>query len=393
MNAPVTTAGLLIVGGGPAAHHAAIAYREHGGPGPVLLVSDDDTPPYFRPPLSKELLRGGTDGPDLLLPGRTGAEVRTGRRVESLSVTDRLARLDDGGTVAFRQCLLATGSAAAALPVPGADTALYLRTLADARTLDERIGYAGSAIVVGSGFIGCEAAASLARRGLRVTVCSDERVPQAARLGDAVGDRLAGWLAEEGVTLRGGAEVTGIGTTASGRVVQLRDAEPELADVVLVAAGATPRAGLAADAGIAVRSGRVVVDERMRSSAPGVFAAGDVALAYNAAAGRHLAVEHWGEAEAMGTVAGTTAAGGDARWDSPPGFWTVIGDRTLKYTAWGDGFDEVALESHDGGGFTAWYRSGGVVCGVATHLADGDHERGTELVRRGATSTGRPDGR
>jgi len=389
MNAPVMTAALLIVGGGPAAHHAALAYREHGGAGPVLLVSDDDTPPYFRPPLSKELLRGETEESELLLPGTTGAEIRIGRRVESLSTDDRSARLDDGSTVTYRQCLLATGSAPTPLPVPGADSGLYLRTLADARTLDERLGQAGSAVVVGSGFIGCEAAVSLARRGLRVTVCSDERVPQAARLGDAVGERLASWLCEEGVTLRGGSEVSrievsGIGPSVSGRVVHVAGAEPEHTDLVLVAAGATPRAGLAEDAGIPVSSGRVVVDERMRSSVPGVLAAGDVALAYNTAAGRRLPVEHWGEAEAMGTIAGTTAAGGDARWDSPPGFWTEIGDRTLKYTAWGDGFGEIEFDAHDHGGFTAWYRHRGVLCGVAAHLADADHERGTELLRQGA---------
>ncbi|MBP2367605.1 oxidoreductase C-terminal domain-containing protein [Pseudonocardia parietis] len=86
----------------------------------------------------------------------------------------------------------------------------------------------------------------------------------------------------------------------------------------------------------------------------------------------------------MGRIAGTTAAGADTYWDSPPGFWTVIGDRTLKYAAWGDGFDEVAVSGHGGGGFTAWYRQDGVVCGVATHEADDDYERGSELVRRGA---------
>lgn len=392
MSAPITTAGLLVVGGGAAAHSAAVAYRDHGGPGPVLLVSDDDTPPYFRPPLSKDLLRGETAPDEILLApdGLDGVEVRTGRSVTELSTEDHRVRLDDGSTVAYRKCLLATGSAPVRLPVPGAEDGEYLRTLSDARALIGRVRPAGSVIVVGSGFIGCEAAVSLARRGLEVTMCSTERVPQAARLGDAVGGRLMDWVRAEGVRFRGAAEVTGIEATSHVRVVHVRGGDPVAADVVLVAAGAAPRVSLAEAAGIPTEHGRVVADERLRTGAPDVLAAGDVAFARNAAAGRHLAVEHWGDAETMGTVAGTTAAGGDAVWDSPPGFWTEIGDHTLKYSAWGDGFDEVAVTAHPDGGFTSWYQCDGTLCGVATHLADDDYERGSELVRQNAPASAAP---
>ncbi|MFP5071938.1 NAD(P)/FAD-dependent oxidoreductase [Pseudonocardia nantongensis] len=392
MSTHTAPVGLLVVGGGPAAHSAAIAYREQGGEGSVLVVSDDDTPPYFRPALTKDHLRGESSEAELLLaPDRPdGVEIRTGRTVGTLSPAEYRARLDDGTTIDYRQCVLATGATPTQLPVPGAENGLYLRYLADARTLHERIGPARSVVVVGSGFIGCEAAVSMVRRGLEVTVCSNERNPQATRLGDAVGDRLAEWLRAEGVRFRSGAEVTGIESTTDRQVVHVRDGDPAGADVVLVAAGITPRAGLAAEAGVPVEQDRVVVDEHMRSTVDGVLAAGDVALARNAAAGRHLAVEHWGEAEAMGRIAGTTAAGGDAVWDSPPGFWTEIGDRVLKYAAWGDGFDEVALATHGDGGFTAWYQRAGLLVGVATHLADDDFERGADLVRRNATSSAGP---
>jgi NADPH-dependent 2,4-dienoyl-CoA reductase/sulfur reductase-like enzyme len=122
----------------------------------------------------------------------------------------------------------------------------------------------------------------------------------------------------------------------------------------------------------------------MRSSHPGILAAGDVARAFNAAAGRHLAVEHWGEALAMGEVAGRTAAGDrDAAWAQAPGFWSTIGERTLKYAAWGDGFDTARLEE-DGNGFTVWYGRGGACVGVLAHERDEDYERGRELVERGA---------
>ena len=122
----------------------------------------------------------------------------------------------------------------------------------------------------------------------------------------------------------------------------------------------------------------------MRTSLEGVLAAGDVALAHNAAAGRPLRIEHWGDALAQGEVAGRTAAGAPSTWADVPGFWSSIGSRTLKHAAWGDGFDEVRFEPHDGRGFTAWYGAGGRLVGVLAHEADADYERGRELVAEGA---------
>ena len=384
----VVRAALLVVGGGPAGLAAATAFREHGGEGPVVLVSDDDTPPYLRPPLSKEYLRGELGEADLPLQDRSAYDerdvtLRLDTMVTALSVDDGRALLSDGGHVTFDRCVLATGNAPAPIGVPGGDDprVAYLRSLADARRLRRAAGPVRSAVVVGSGFIGCEAAVSLARRGPAVTVCSAEQLPQERRLGADVGRHVRGWLAGERVRFSGGAEVTGI---EEGRRVHLRGQSPLDADLVLVAAGAEPRSTLAVAAGVPTERGRVVVDEHMRSGLPGLLAAGDVAFARNASAGRHLAVEHWGDAEAMGAVAGTTAAGAGASWDATPGFWTVIGDHTLKYAAWGDGHDRAELVEHGGGAFTAWYWSGEVLVGVATHEADEDYERGTELVRVGA---------
>jgi len=266
--------------------------------------------------------------------------------------------------------------------VPGGDDprVLHLRSLASARTLRERAGAASRAIVIGAGFIGCEAAASLAMRGVAVTLVAQEDVPHAPRLGDPAGRRIQAWLEEHGVSLVLGAAVEaiedGARVLAGGRELE--------ADLVLVAGGIRPCAGLAEAAGVRCADGRVVVDEHMHSSHPGILAAGDVARAFNAAAGRHLAVEHWGEALAMGEVAGRTAAGDrDAAWAQAPGFWSTIGERTLKYAAWGDGFDTARLEE-DGNGFTVWYGRGGACVGVLAHERDEDYERGRELVERGA---------
>jgi NADPH-dependent 2,4-dienoyl-CoA reductase/sulfur reductase-like enzyme len=150
-----------------------------------------------------------------------------------------------------------------------------------------------------------------------------------------------------------------------------------------MAGGVAPRVELALSAGIELQSGAVPVDARQRSVKSGLYAAGDVAFAFNATAGRRLHVEHWGDALGQGEVAGRNAAGADAVWDAVPGFWSTIGDRVLKYAAWGDGFDDCQFENHGGRAFTAWYRLEGTIVGVLTHDRDEDYQRGAELVAGG----------
>jgi 3-phenylpropionate/trans-cinnamate dioxygenase ferredoxin reductase component len=384
-----------VVGGGPAALEAVRAYREGGGGGDVVLVSADEYLPYNRPPLSKDFLRGESEEDALPLEDedfyrRRGIEVRLGTRAQELDAGRRVVTLGDGQTLSYGWCILATGASPKPLPVPGAEGpgVRYLRYRHQGRELREAAAAARSAVVVGSGFIGCEAAASLARRGLAVTLVSMEDGPQAARLGEAASEVLRAWLEGDGVSLRLGVEVEAI---ERGRVRLAGQASAE-GDLLLVAGGVEPEAGIAAGAGLAVEAGRVQVDAHMRSSVASVLAAGDVAFAFNAAAGRHLAVEHWGEALAMGRVAGQTAAGAEASWAEVPGFWSTIGDRTLKYAAWGDGFDDASFVDHGGGAFTVWYSQAGVAVGVLTHDADQDYERGRHLIehRQPAPSAARP---
>jgi 3-phenylpropionate/trans-cinnamate dioxygenase ferredoxin reductase component len=379
------TAGpLLIVGSGPAGLEAARAYREAGGDGEVIMVSADKHLPYQRPPLSKDYLRGES-GDDVLPmedPGfyaEQGIEVRLATPARSLDRAARTLTLQGGETLPYRCCILATGAAAAPLPVQGADHPgiRLLRSRQDGADLRQAARQARSAVVVGSGFIGCEAAASLARRGLDVTVVTAEQLPQAARLGAAVGERLRGWLIREGVAIRPGAQVARFD---GGHRVVLEDGGAIEADLILVAGGVSPLASLAADSGLAVEQDRVAADSGMRTSDPAILTAGDVACAVNAAAGRRLAVEHWGDAVAMGQVAGRTAAGRDAAWSEVPGFWSTIGDKTLKYAAWGDGYEHAWLTERDPEGFTVWYERAGVTVGVLTYQADDDYEQGRTLI-------------
>ena len=382
---PVAMERLVVVGGGPAALEAVRAYRDGGADGEVVLVSADEHLPYDRPPLSKDFLRGESEEDDLPLEDegfyrRHDIEVRLHARAQALDTGRRVVTLSDGEALGYGQCILATGASPKSLPVPGAEGAdvRYLRSRRQARELRGAAAAARSAVVVGSGFIGCEAAASLARRGLAVTLVSMEDAPQAARLGDAAGQVLRAWLEDDGVSLRLGAEVEAI----EGGRVRLAGRPSAEGDLILVAGGVEPEVGIAAEAGLALEAGRIQVDEHMRSSVESVLAAGDVAFAFNAAAGRHLAVEHWGEALAMGRVAGQTAAGAEAFWADVPGFWSSIGDRTLKYAAWGDGFDDASLVDHGGGAFAVWYLQEGVTVGVLTHDADNDYEHGRRLIEQ-----------
>ena len=380
----MTRCALLVIGGGPAGHAAAAAFREVGGSGRVVLVSAEAVRPYFRPPLSKDYLRGESGEEELPLEDEQfyadrDIELDLGLEVVSLDPDAGTAALSDGRSIEFEQAVLTTGAEPSTLDVPGADRALSLRSLASGRSLRERAAAAGTAVVIGSGFIGCEAASSLAARGLTVVQVSRESAPQTKRLGSDVAQRLCNWLGDAGVALHRVAAVARIGAST----VELTDGTVVPADLVLAAVGVTPRAELAERAGLAVSDGRVLTDSSLRTSHPRVLAAGDLVLAENAAAGRRLAVEHWGDADRMGEIAGTVAAGGTDTWAQAPGFWSEIAGRTLKYAAWGDGFDEHRLVEH-GDGFTVWYSDHGRIVGVLTHQADDDYEHGIQLLEQGA---------
>jgi 3-phenylpropionate/trans-cinnamate dioxygenase ferredoxin reductase subunit len=381
---------LLVVGGGAGAVGAVTGFRKHHGRGGVLLASVEPTLPYTRPMLSKDFLRGDADVADLPVEPAdffAGVELRLGTEVVALEPDRRIAVLASGDEVHYTSCVLVTGSSPRPLPVPGGDDSRVqlLRSLADAERLRTAAEGATTAIVVGSGFIGCEAAVSLARRGLAVTMISQERLPQESRLGTAAAGRIAAWLRDEHITLVLGAAISAV--EDGHRVILDGDRSPLSADLILSGAGIAPRVEIARAAGLHIDDGRVLVDDRMLSSVPHVYVAGDAALAYNTTAGRRIAVEHWGEALRMGEVAGANAGGGDDRWDAVPGFWTDIGDRTLKYAAWGDGFDEARLVDNGSDAFTVWYGLGGTVVGALTYNADADYERADELTARGAPMT------
>jgi 3-phenylpropionate/trans-cinnamate dioxygenase ferredoxin reductase component len=380
---------VAIVGAGPAGLAAARAYREHGGQGEVTLIGQEPRAPYERPPLTKELLRDELDTAELpIAPAQWFAAndvgLRSGERVTAIDPAGGHVLLAGGERLQADAIVLATGSQPVRPELPGlGDPAvLTMRTLDDGLALAERARQGGRIVVIGTGFIGCEIAGSLALRGADVTLIGEERSPQARRLGESAAARIAAWLSELGVELVCG---TGVRAVHDGRTVELLDGSRLHGASVVLGMGARPAGEIARAAGLRMSDGAVVVDETMRASrlARPVLAVGDVACAYNTSAGRHLRVEHWGDALEHGALAGRTLAGDPARWDGVPGFWTTIGRRTLKYAAWGDGHDESRLVAHPDGAFTVWYERHGAAVGVLTHERDEDYERGREIVRAG----------
>ncbi len=373
--------GLIVVGSGPAGVAAAEAFRDRRPHAPIRILTEDLATPYHRPPLSKEYLRGDD----------TYVELHPADWFDERSITlttdTRIIRIDQnantvvdsvGSRYEYETLVLACGVEPKPLGVPGGESALLLRSLGDAARLRERAKNASHAVVIGAGFIGCEAAASLAMQGISTILLSPEPLPQKARLGSVVGKRIVHLLADAGVSYAGGVGVTGLGDGE----VHLDTGITITGDLVLAATGVEPRTAFVETAGIKTDQGRIVVDEHQRTSVDNVFAAGDVALSHNRAAGRPLAVEHWQDAVEQGRVAGANASGGTEAWDTVPGFWTTIGDATLKYQAWGDGFDTGRLVDHDDG-FTIWYETDGKLVGVLTLNADDDYDRAKDLILQG----------
>lgn len=370
-------AGLIVVGSGPAGVSAAEAFRRCHKAIPITIFTADGDLPYARPPLSKDYLRAETD--DVALhPAQWFDEHRIeivrDATMDHIDPGEHTVSID-GSAHRYRALVLACGASPGPLPVPGGQTALPLRSLADAARLRAASGAANKAVVVGAGFIGCEAAASLALRGLTVTMVAPQIAPQIDRLGSEAAERLLSLVNRAGVRFVGGVEVTCLrdGTVGldNGSVID--------ADLVLAATGVRPECGVAEAAGLAVRDGRILVGADMRTSVDDVYAAGDVALALNTSAGRHLAVEHWQDAVEQGSVAGTSAAGRAAQWTGVPGFWTTIGAATVKYHAWGDGYQQCELVER-GHGFAVWYEADAAAVGVLTYHADDDYELGEKLI-------------
>ena len=369
------TTDVLLVGGGVASVRCARALRKEGFDGRIVLVGDESMPPYNRPPLSKELLRDDL-ADELVLAEpqrwyeRRGVELLTDRRVVELDLDRRTAALDDGSAIRFDRCLLATGAAPRPLPVPGAEHALLLRTLADARQIRETAMVAGSdaqVVVVGGGFIGLEVASSLASLSLR---------PMVVELGErlwsgSLGSELSGWarqaLVDAGVTLRLGAAVTRVDPDAAWIGEERLDAA-----FVVAGIGVRPRDELAVKAGLELSDG-IVTDAAHRTSHPAVWAAGDVARR----AGTRI--EHWHAAREGGERAARSMLGLELGPDPAPWVFSEVAGHSIDVIGAVEPWTE---ERWLGGGVLA-YVDGDRLVGAAILDAAIPVEHAREMVALG----------
>ncbi len=308
---------LVIVGASLAGAKAAEGARTAGFDGRVVLVGDEQEPPYERPPLSKAVLRGEA-APETTRVHDDGfyathdIELLTGRTVEALDPDARHVRLDGGEHVPFTTAVVATGAAPRRLDIPGSDLAgvHYLRDVGDAGRLGDAIRGASRVAVIGAGWIGSEVAASARQMGADVVLIDPAPAPLHRVLGDEIGEVFRRLHADHGVQLRlrtGVAELRGTRHGRAGRPERRRRRGRRRRR--RSASASPPGSNLAVAAGLKVDNG-IVVDEHLQSSAPGVYAAGDVASAWHPHYGRHLRVEHWANALNQGLTAGVNAAGG-----------------------------------------------------------------------------------
>jgi NADPH-dependent 2,4-dienoyl-CoA reductase/sulfur reductase-like enzyme len=375
----VVAPGFIAIGSGPAGLSAAETFRSKHPHIPVRMLTTDAALPYAKPPLSKAYLCGREAKRDLHSPGwfvRRNVELLRGITVDHIDLAHQEVVTAGGRRYPYWHLVLACGANPVPLPVPGAEAALSLRSFADAVILRMAARSADSAVVIGGGLIGCEAAACLASRGVPTTMVAAEPVPLQRRFGDEVGERVAKILSDNGVRFLGSTAVTAIDDTR----VRLDTGATIDGDLVVSATGVRPDPHLAEAAGLDTHDDRIVVDEHMHTSALNVYAAGDVALAYNVTAGRRIRAEHWRDAAQQGLVAGLSAAGHFAAWDRVPEFSCTIGESTLKYCGWGTGYEHSRLIDHRNG-FTVWYEFGGEVIGALSLNADDDYKHADQLVR------------
>jgi NADPH-dependent 2,4-dienoyl-CoA reductase/sulfur reductase-like enzyme/nitrite reductase/ring-hydroxylating ferredoxin subunit len=344
---------VVIIGGGAAGLAAADMLRRQGYSGPVTLLSADDSPPYDRPNVSKDFLAG--TAPEAWMPLR-GAKYFTSRkinlelnaRVMSLDAARRTVSLADGRQIEYGALLLATGADPVRLPIPTTADAriFYLRTLSDARAIVAATAEAKAAVVVGGSFIGLEVASSLRTRGIGVHVVGHEEVPLQRVLGLEVGTFLRGLHESHGVTFRLKNSVSRV----DGKKITLSDGQTLEADFVVLGVGVRPAVALAEQAGLAVDRG-VTVNEFLETSAPGVFAAGDIARWPDVHSGNRIRVEHWVVAQRQGQVAARNILGFCQPFDAVPFFWSQHYDVAINYVGHADSFDAAvidgSLNSHD----------------------------------------------
>ena len=384
----------VIVGAGLAGASAARTLREEGFTGPIQLIGAEVHRPYIRPPLSKDYLSGSSDRDSVYVDpedwyAEHDVELFLGTSVARVDAAHRLIHTDAGDEFAYSKLLLTTGSSSRRLSIPGADLegVHYLRTLEDSDALRPLLaGGSLRLVLIGSGWIGMEVAATARTLGNDVTILERDPIPLANALGDELGQMFADLHEHNGVILRRSVSVESVlGQDGRASAVRLESGEVIPADLILVGIGATPNIQLADSAGLTIDNG-ISVDASLRTSNPAIYAAGDVANAYHPLAKLRLRSEHWANALNGGKVAARSMLGQTVSFDDIPYFYTDQFDVGMEYSGFGPltrGADVVYRGDRAGREFIAFWVAGGkVVAGMNVNIWD-VNEAVQGIIRRG----------
>ena len=378
----------VIVGASLAGGGAAATLRQEGFDGKVILIGAEPQPPYERPPLSKEYLRGESSFEQALVQPpdffrENDIETRFGVRATRVDADEKVVELDDGERVAYDELLVATGGRNRRFPIPGLDLeGIYdLRTVADCERIRHEVAPGRKAVVVGMGFIGSEVAASLRQSGVEVVVVDRNKVPLRRVLGEEVGrvmegvhrDHEARLILEDTVATFEGADRVERVATQRGRRIEC--------DFVVVGLGVEPVTELLAGTGAQIDNG-IVVDEFCRTGVEGIYAAGDVANHYHPVFERRIRVEHWQNALNQGPAAARNMLGKDEPYDDIPWFWSDQYDFNLQYTGFHTEWDELIVRgSMEERNFVAFYRKDERVLAAVAVNRGKDLRRSMRLIK------------
>ncbi len=377
----------LLIGGGLASANCARWLREEGAEGSVLVVGREFDPPYNRPNCSKGYLRGEEERSEAFFRpqewwGEQGIELLTRTSVTALDPGARTAKLSTKEELEFGQALLATGANVRRLNVPGCelDGIHYLRTLGNADAIRTDAAEVERVVLIGGSYIGCEVAASLTLLGKRCTIVMQEQITLERGFGPTAGRFFQELLAEHGITIHGEDELERF--EGDGRVAKVvtKNGLELPAELVVIGAGVAPDVQLARGAGLEMgEGGGVRCSSRLATSAPGVYAAGDICEYDSPVHGRPLRIEHWDVAFNHGKTAALNMLGRDIPHETVPYFFSVLGDwGELEYVGPAREWDEeIVRGSLEDGSFTTWYlRDGHLVAALTFGRSDDlDHAR------------------